>query len=788
MTTAHNGMHSDKEGIPQRGEVDQKDEVDEEDEAAGAAEAESMSDDCQCVIHPLGDDTILLSSFLYEYLMDNFKSIYLIMNARKVKDSLLSDVKEKAQKLKMPIQGCDHGSQGEGVTRLPRCDKTLQMVRQIHLDGLILLSTDEEDVEYNHNLVRVGVDLHLDSGVATVISNECTLISRKWNYDLDGIVTGEGQMGDIHPKEEQGKGPNRAGHPNGEVQPNEAETSKEVATRAPPAARRNQLKVLLRRNAINPINAPITQGEQRKIVNQVLSAIKLHSISGKTHLEEKKKKILFQNFHEWCCPRSPEANDIQRALHRINAFLFALFEPQFYNSTLKKSSSIWYKELYDQYHDIMIKSRHIKLNEEVVEYLLLDSVFLPSYVKRNTLRAVQEEDNEYSSFDSYSEGSSAESEEDTQSEMKSEHMGCHTGIEEATHLRCHKNDLTHDYIPDDKCEKRKRENIFKSEQFRSQLEEIQEAIEELNGSVFLRLNYKNLRKGSFVNNFNLEVNTLYDALLMLKSCTDVYKTLKREQTKRENYLILSKYVNLNLCFLFDVYVYCNRVVAVSQKCLNYYFDFLSKSDVIEEIIQTIRIFFKKHIKDTFPQDHYILQLYIHTFQKTKKKKVLLINAKSWLFKNKHPLFTNKFFTNYLFTDGADAPGDEDTHQGHPHGGGVYKINASSFAVESVTVLKRGSGEVHIATTTKERSHNFTQEKEGENQAGTAKEESHFDLYVCNGVLYYCITKDEAIYKKNANLYPKDLNYVKEGEIDIDSLLQTIKMQNDGARREDSDAR
>ncbi|KJP87068.1 hypothetical protein AK88_03236 [Plasmodium fragile] len=754
MTTAHNGMQNDNGGIPQNGEVDEEEE---------AVEVEHME-----------DDTVLLSSFLYEYLVNNFKSIHLILNSRKVKDSLLGHVKEKAQELKKRMEDCGHAVQGEGGIKLGGSDETLQMVRQIHLDGLLLLSTDEADVEYNHNLVKVGVDLNLDRSVATVVSNECTLISRKWNYDLDVIVKGAGAIGDAAGKAANGE-----------------HTSEEVSARTPAAARQNRLKVVLRRNAINGTDATntcITKEEEREIVNRLLRTIKLHSISTETKLEEKKKKILFQNFHEWCCPPSPSANDIRSGIHRINAFLFDLFEPDFYNSTLKKSNSISYKELYEQYHEIMIKSKHIKLNEEFVEYLLLDSVFLPSYVKRNKLRAVQEEDNEYSSFDSYSDASSGESEEGTHSEMKSTQMASNAGMEEATDLTCHKDDLTHDHIQDEKCEKRKRQNLFKSEQFRNQLEEIQQAIEELNGSVFLRVNYKNLRKGSFVNNFSLEVNTLYYALLMLKSCTGVYKTLKEKQMNKENYLIVSKYVNLNLCFLFDVYIYCNIIVAVSQKCLNYYFDFLTKLDVMEEVIHTISAFFKKHIKDTFPQDHYILQLYIHTFKKTNKKKVLLINAKSWLFKNKHPVFTNKFLTNYLFIDGVDAHGEKNTHQVHPHGKGIYKIDPSSFAIEPMTVLKRGSGEVHMATNTKDRAQHLTQEKEEKNQADTAKEETQMDLYVCNGVLYYCITKDEAIYKKNANLYPKDLNYVKDGEIDMDSLLETIKMQNAGAPREDSTPR
>ncbi|ANQ07829.1 D123 family [Plasmodium coatneyi] len=742
MITTHNGMHNDNGGMGLNGEVNE------------AAEAESIMDDCQCVTHPLGDDTVLLSSFLYEYLVDNFESIHLVLNSRKVKDSLLGHVKEKAQELKMRMENCTHGPQGDGGTILRGCDKTLQKIRQIHLDGLLLLSTDEADVEYNHNLVKVGIDLHLDRGIATVTSNECTLISRMWNYHLDGIITGGVNMGNTHPKEAQEKGPNGA------------DTSKGVATQ-------NQLKVVLRRSCINDSS---TQEEDREIVNQLINTIMLHSISGETKLEEKKKKILFQNVHEWCYPPSSSTNDIQSRVHRINALLFDLFEPEFYNSTLKKSNSIEYKELYEQYHNVMIKSKHIKLNDLFVEYLLLDSVFLPSYVKRNTLRAVQEEDNEYSSFDSYSDASSDVSEEGTHSEAKSAHMGCDTVVEESTELGCHKNDLTHNYIPDDRCEKRKRKDLFKNEQFRSQLEEIQQAIEALNGSVFLRVNYKNLKKGSFVNNFSLEVNTLYDALLMLKSCTDVYKTLKQEQKNRDNYLILSKYINLNICFLFDVYVYSNSIVAVSQKCLNYYFDFLSKPDIIEEVVQTISVFFKKHIKDTFPQDHYILQLYIHTVKKTNKKKVLLINAKSWLFKNKHPLLTNNFFTNYLFTDGVDE------HRGHPNSRGIYKIDASSFAVQPLTVHKSESGEVHMTTNiTEPSSQHVTQEKEEtDNQAGTAKEETQSDLYVCDGILYYCITKDEAIYKKNANLYPKDLNYVKEGEIDMDNLLETIKMQNGGA--------
>ncbi|KMZ93474.1 regulator-eIF2 [Plasmodium vivax Mauritania I] len=750
MDTAQEGMQGDKGGIPPRGDVDEAVEATETAEATEAAKEEGTADDCPCVTHPLGDDTVLLSSFLYDYLMNNFERIHLILNSRKVKDSLVGHVKEKAQKLKMRLEDCEHGRRVLGR------DETLQMVREIHLDGLLLLSTDEADVEFSHNLVKVAVDLHPDRGVATVTSNECTLISRKWDYNLGGVVAGGGQ-------------------PNGVATSKEEAPSKEAATRTPPAARQNQLKVVLRGNEANAANAA-NEANAATLANGVLRSIKLHSISGETTLEEKKKKSFSPNFRECCC--APSANDVERGIRQMNAFLFSLFEPHFYNSSLKKSNAIRYKELYEMYHSVMIKSRSIKLNDEVVRYLLLDSVFLPSYVKRNRLRAVQEEDNEYSSFDSYSDASSggeaeeaeeaveaaATADEATHSEVKSAHVSTNNGIEEATQLRCPQDDPTshptHNRFHDETSEKRQRKSLFQSEQFRSQLEEIQQAIEELNGSVFLRVNYKNLKKGSFVNSFSLEVNTLYDALLMLKSSTDVYKTLKENQTSSENnHLILSKYVHLNLCFLFDVYVYRNSVVAVSQKCLNYFFPFLSKPDVIEDVIRTISTFFKKHIRDTFPQDHYILQLYIHTFRKTNKKKVLLINAKSWLFKNKHPVFTNKFLTNYLFTEGGEAPGEEDTHRGRLTDGGRLTV--------------------HMTTTTKE-------EEKG-NQAGAAKEEAQSDLYVCDGVLYYCITKDEAIYKKNANLYPKDLSYVKEGEIDMDSLLQTIKMQNEGAPPEGSAA-
>ncbi|GAW80600.1 regulator of initiation factor 2 [Plasmodium gonderi] len=837
-------------------------------------EEETMKKDYECVTIPLDDDIILLSSFIYMYLMNNFKQIQLLINSYKVKDSLLNYVKDKAQDLRNHLNDYNYMPYGTGehgkIDKIDKLceDEKFQKIQQIRLDAFLLLNTNEENVQYNHNLVKIVAYLYLHKSITEVHSSECTLISSKWAYDFSRIDTS--RRAETTP-----------------VTPNNVEANQ---PRYPNQT--NQLTIVLRNNS------HITEKEKNDIIQHVLNIIRLHSISKEAKLEEKKKKIIFQNFHELCSFSPGKINGAQSDIHsdvqngtqndvlmaiqkrvkRVNDFLFDLYEPDFYNSSLQKCNLIQYKELYDQYHNIMIKSKNIKLNDKLVEYLLIDSIFLPRYVKKNTLKVVHPEDNEYSSFDSYSDGSSDtsvysesdvpagapsyespemlptdetgnttmlrdsdvtymnklkkkqkkhsldlnrknkeeeegeaeedeaeedEAEEDEAEEGEAEEDEAEEGEAEEDEAEEDEDDAEEEEEEDedeqrkDQLEKRKRHVLFKSEEFRSQLEEIRLAIKSLNGSVFLRMNHKNLKKGSFVNNFSLEVNTLYDALLMLKSCTDVYKILKENKTsKKNNYLILSKYVNLNICFLFDAYIYNNTLVAVSQKYLNYFFHFLCTPDLIVEILHMIKHFFEKYFKNTFFQKHYILQLYLHNFKKTKQnKKILLINAKNWMYKNKHPVFTNEFMKNYLFTDVNPSSITMTTHTTCSNLDGLYKFDASSFRLESLETTKTNQ-EVHLMHVIRDHSvKKFTEKthkkenividnkcandgKKQNGHPGTSKDEPNSDLYIYDGILYYCITKDESIYKKNSNLYPKDLNYIKEGEIDIDSLMKTIKMQNE----------
>ncbi|CRG99730.1 regulator of initiation factor 2, putative [Plasmodium relictum] len=722
-------------------------------------------------------DVILLNTFIYTYLINYFQKIEIFLNSDKVKDPFINDLQYKIGKLYENFKNKNNNEYSKNylktdvenqintiknnsiekdtnITYINKNDinnrhsksfikndeinMIFENVDNILFHTLLLVSTNDENMEYSHNLVKLKIEICFKNLVVNIYSFECILINKKWNYDLDTVITNEkyDKITDI-----------------------------------------NKLEINFKKNS--------SDEKKNTILNHLVNNINLHSLNKEKAFENGLQYIYNELFHLKILTYYDNIYDI---INGINDFFYFLYEPDFYNFSIQKVNKICYKKLYDQYNNIMIKSKTIKLNKEMIAYLLSDYIFLPNYVKRNKIKNIDEY--LYSSFSSYSNSSSSIKSHKNKNipskkknainknevdNKKDEAYIIDTKNEEERNMNeinkeLKKNEdeitssckeISYDESSENsnlsnKKEKKEKEkgkknmnDLFYNKNFRNILEKIKKKIEELNNNVFLRVNHKNLRSGSFVNNNSLEIKTLYDALLVLKSSTSIYKILKENKNK-DNYLILSKYVNINICFLFEVYVFNKEIIAVSQKYLNYYFDFLKEADSIIDTINLIKVFYEKNLKNSFPSNDYIFQLYIHTFKKTQKKKILLINAKNWLYKNKHPIFTNTFLKSYIYTGNKGVEIKDENYNCK----NIYKFIFNTSCLNTKETEKK-------------------EECDNKNNINV----DIFDFYLYDNILYYCILKDDSIYKKNSNIYPKDLNYIKEGEIDIDNLIDTMKKEN-----------
>ncbi|SBS84578.1 regulator of initiation factor 2, putative [Plasmodium malariae] len=697
-------------------------------------------------------------------------------------------------------------------------------VQAIYLDAFLLVNTNDESVDYSYNLINVKIKICMQNkGSVKINSSECTLIDKGWNYDISTIVTNNKEKQEekrakrgsklkiVFKVNDGGTVIDKDNSYNDATDTSDTSDISDISdisntsntsntsdvddivdsseSTNDSANERSSRSVIgsdnNRKDGIHHVSKGcniITEEQKKAFLEHFIDIIQMHSFNKNKKLEETMKHIYSKLFNTQVLDSSDY--HIPNTIKQINDFFFYLYEPDFYNMSIQKRNKICYKQLYDQYNKIMIKSKTVKLNNEIIKYLLSDYIFLPKYVQRNKFKNVDE--NMYSSFSSYSDSLSSDGiirkVKETAVEMDLNEYNMNSNHKQPTkddgkdevkddgkdevkddgkdevkddgkdevkddgkrNIKDDGNDL-HDSENEkrnDKLERKKMNSLFCNTQFRRILEKIKNKIEELNNSVFLRVNYKNLKKGSFVNNFNLEVNTLYDALLMLKSCTSVYKILKENKNK-DIYLILSKYVNINICFLFEVYVYNKRIIAVTQKNLNYYFNFLNEADVIIDTLNIIKSFYDKNLKNSFAYDHYIFQLYIHTFKKNnKKKKVILINAKNWLYKNKHTTFTNKFLKNYIYTGNKGTQINDQAYAEK----GIYKFCIPSSNLSS----KKGKG--------KEELKNADIHETSGNSSSKYVHDNSFYFY--DNMLYYCIVKNDSICKKNANIYPKVLKEIK----------------------------
>jgi hypothetical protein len=174
-------------------------------------------------------------------------------------------------------------------------------------------------------------------------------------------------------------------------------------------------------------------------------------------------------------------------------------------------------------------------------------------------------------------------------------------------------------------------------------ETIKATIEELDGRVVPKLNWSAPKDATWISALNsMECRSANDIYLLLKSsdfvthdlehafddCVDDEGTpldakLKSEATSRlPYYLVLRKYFQLNPSLEFRCFVRKRRLLAACQRDLNH-FEFLFKME--DALRQTIQEFFDLRLRDTFPDENFVFDVYIPP----PHDKVWLVDINPW---------------------------------------------------------------------------------------------------------------------------------------------------------------
>jgi hypothetical protein len=157
--------------------------------------------------------------------------------------------------------------------------------------------------------------------------------------------------------------------------------------------------------------------------------------------------------------------------------------------------------------------------------------------------------------------------------------------------------------------------------------QIQDAIQQLGGSVIPKLNWSCPKDATWVNNGSLKCQTPGDVYLLLKSSDfcmhDILHAIEDDARTRVDFeLVLRKWCNLHPSMEFRCFV-CNReLVAISQRQHTQHFPHLPRD---RHVIQSqILDFFETVMEEQFPSCSYVFDVYID-----KKERVWLLDFNVW---------------------------------------------------------------------------------------------------------------------------------------------------------------
>ncbi|XP_067947860.1 translation initiation factor eIF2 assembly protein-like [Watersipora subatra] len=168
----------------------------------------------------------------------------------------------------------------------------------------------------------------------------------------------------------------------------------------------------------------------------------------------------------------------------------------------------------------------------------------------------------------------------------------------------------------------KTKEIFTNEEFLDFKSRVVTAIQTLGGKVFPKLNWSSPKDASWVAvNGSLCCENFSDICLLLKSSEFITHDLTnpfriRDQDENsdaadilhlEYTLVLRKWCDINASGEFRCFIRNKVLIAISQRSLHH-FSFIDLGK--EMTVQSIRSFYKRHIKDRFPNSSYCLDLYL----------------------------------------------------------------------------------------------------------------------------------------------------------------------------------
>lgn len=259
--------------------------------------------------------------------------------------------------------------------------------------------------------------------------------------------------------------------------------------------------------------------------------------------------------------------------------------------------SVWYPK----FKNITIRSRVIPLSKEFVDYLKADNVVLPGepVATRNSGDEIESDSDEWHALDE---------DPSEQTIIAPEFNEIDTGIKEA--------------------------------------------ILDLNGSAFPKLNWRAPLDASWISfDGSLKCDSPNDIYLLLKSSDNIsqvlFETFKHcedeEGELQDGFeLVLRKWKDINPGMEFRCFVKNHKLIAISQRDIASCYEFLAQNE--EDICNDIAKFFNKKIAYKFPDSSYTFDVYRYASQK-----VLLIDFNPFGAQTAPLLFTWEELTNLHLT-------------------------------------------------------------------------------------------------------------------------------------------
>ncbi|OUM60581.1 hypothetical protein PIROE2DRAFT_46106, partial [Piromyces sp. E2] len=234
-----------------------------------------------------------------------------------------------------------------------------------------------------------------------------------------------------------------------------------------------------------------------------------------------------------------------------------------FDCTISQIDNCDFSKWYPKYKKISLKSRIIPLEEEFINYLNEDGIYLPFNDNGQPQKFYQAEKDIY--------------------------------------------DIDSDWSSDEYDDEDEDDNTNKVPSFPSLEKQINSVIEEFNGNVFPKLNWSAPKDAAWISiSQSLKCTNPSDIFLLLKSSDFINHDIshayencsKKSITRPETFhLVLRKWYDLLPSMEFRCFVRDNELIAISQRDYVTYYDFLHEiKDELEDIILD---FFEDHIQGTF---------------------------------------------------------------------------------------------------------------------------------------------------------------------------------------------